>query len=106
MIRFGKITTIVALTGILAAAFVTPSEARYRHRGVVGAGVAAGAAVGAAAAANSYSYYYGPFANSPYGYDSYAYEPSREAPMPYYSYGEDRPDGNYGYYNEGIGAVR
>jgi hypothetical protein len=83
-----KYASVAALTGAMALAAATPSQARYWHHGGGGAiaGFAAGALVGAAVA-NSYygpGYYYAPdygyapgyaYAPGPY-YDAYAYAPA------------------------------
>ena len=94
MKTFFKYASIVALTGAVALAAATPSEARHgRNAAAIGFGV--GALAGAAIASSAYNdgYYYGDpgYAYAPgyayddtYTYDSYAYEP---APR-------------YGYYND------
>ena len=86
-----KYATAAALTGALALAAVSPSEARGGRNTAAAVGFAAGALVGAAAAnaANS-GYYYGP---GPYYYDPgpayygpgpYAYERVYVEPGPVY----------------------
>lgn len=85
-----KYTAAAVLTGALAMAVATPSEARSgRTAAAAGIGFAAGAVVGAAAAnaANS-SYYYGP-AYYDYGYayePAYVYEPAPVYVAPSYGY--------------------
>ena len=92
-----KYVAAATLTGALALAAATPSQARHWHRGGAAlGGFAAGAVLGAAAASSYYGpgYYYGP---GPYAYDyapgyvdegSYAYEP---APTYYRRYRERAP---------------
>jgi hypothetical protein len=90
-----KYTAAVALTGALALAAATPSEARNgRNAAAIGFGVGAvaGAAIAGSAYNGGYYGYYGPdysyapgYAYDSYGYDSYAYEPGYAyAPAPYY----------------------
>ena len=92
MRKFVTYTAAVALTGALALAAATPSEARHgRNAAAIGFGV--GALAGAAIASSAYNggyygYYDGPayayspgYAYEPYGYDGYAY-----APAPAYRY--------------------
>jgi hypothetical protein len=92
-----KYTAAVALTGALALAAATPSEARNgRNAAAIGFGVGAVAGAAAAIAGSAYNGgyygYYGPdysyapgYAYDSYGYDSYAYEPGYAyAPAPYY----------------------
>ena len=91
-----KIAAAVALTGALALAAVTPSEARNGRNAAAAIGFGAGALVGAAAASANNGYYYG---NPGYAYgpgpayygDDYAYEPApvyvEPAPTYYYSGG-------------------
>ena len=96
MKRFIKYTAAAALTGALALAAATPSEARNgRNAAAIGFGV--GAVAGAAIASSAYNggyygygyydepaYAYSPgyayeapgYAYEPYGYDGYAYEPA------------------------------
>jgi len=85
-----KYATGVALTGALAMAAVTPSEARNGRNTAAAIGFGAGAVVGAAAASSAYNNgYYGYYADPGYAYapgyaydsvpaydDSYAYEPA------------------------------
>ena len=83
-----KYATAAALTGALALAAASPSEARNgRNAAAIGFGV--GAVAGAVIAAGYYGYYgeagyaYSPgYAYGSYGYDYYAYEPA-----PVYGYG-------------------
>lgn len=76
-----KYAAALTLTGALAVAAATPSQARHWHNGAaIGAGFAAGAIVGAAAvsANDGYNGYYDgqDYAYEPgYAGDSYAYEP-------------------------------
>ena len=87
-----KYTAAVALTGAIALAAATPSEARNgRNAAAIGFGV--GAVAGAAIASSAYNggyygyysepaYAYSPgYVYEPYGYDGYAY-----APAPRYRY--------------------
>ena len=74
-----KYTAAVALTGALALAAATPSEARHgRNAAAIGFGVGAiaGAAVASSAYNGGYYGYYEPgYAYAPdYGYDSYGYD--------------------------------
>ena len=93
-----RYATAAALTGALALAAATPSEARNgRNAAAIGFGV--GAVAGAAIAGSAYSNgYYGEpgyaYGYAPgYGYDSYAYEPA-----PAYGYGYTyAPAYNSGY---------
>ena len=92
-----KYATAAALTGALAMAAATPSEARNgRNAAAIGFGV--GAIAGAAVASSAYNYgyygYYDPgYAYAPgyvydseaYAYDTYVYEPG-----PRYGYYGDR----------------
>lgn len=87
-----KCTAAVALTGVLALAAATPSEARNgRNAAAIGFGV--GAIAGAAIASSAYNggyygYYDEPaYAYSPgYAYDSYGYDSYAYAPAPRYRY--------------------
>lgn len=76
MKTFLKIAGAVALTGAIALAAASPSQARDGRYGAAAIGFGAGALVGAAAASSYYNggYYYG----APgYAYDpGYAYEPA------------------------------
>ncbi len=89
MKRLIKYTAAAALTGALALAAATPSEARNgRNAAAIGFGV--GAVAGAAIASSAYNggyygygyydepaYAYSPgYAYNSYGYDGYAYEPA------------------------------
>lgn len=87
MKRFIKYTAAAVLTGALALAAATPSEARNgRNAAAIGFGV--GALAGAAIASSAYNggyygyydepaYVYSPgYAYDPYGYDSYTYDPA------------------------------
>lgn len=89
-----KYAGTIALTGALAIAAVTPSQARDGRNAAAAVGFAAGAAIGAAAASDDRYYYGGP----------YAYEPAPVyvEPAPRYRYGRcwhvtDDSRG-YGYY--------
>ena len=91
MKTFLKCAATVALTGAIALAAASPSEARYgRNAAAIGFGV--GAVAGAAIASSAYNngYYYG---DPGYGYaPGYAYEPGPVdgtygyAPAPSYGY--------------------
>jgi len=93
-----KFAAAVALTGALAVAAATPSEARNGHNAAAAIGFGAGALVGAAVAGSAYNGgYYGPgygyYAEPGYAYDdSYAYEPAPAyySPAPRYYYGGSR----------------
>jgi hypothetical protein len=85
-----KYTAAVALTGALALAAATPSEARHgRNAAAIGFGV--GALAGAAVATSAHNGgYYGFYGYAPgYAYDSYTYEPYVYAPGPRYRYYDD-----------------
>lgn len=80
-----KYAAVVTLTGAIALATATPSEARRGRNAAVIGGIAAGVLLGAAAANANRGYYYGP---------GYAYEPVYEyyqppvyVPAPYYYQG-------------------
>ena len=90
-----KYATAVALTGALALAAATPSEARYgRNAAAIGFGVAAVAGAAIASSAYNNGYYYG---DPGYGYaPGYAYE---SGPV-YRSYGYAP---GYGYYDNWSG---
>jgi hypothetical protein len=93
-----KFATTVALTGALALAAASPSEARNgRNAAAIGFGV--GALAGAAIASSAYNNgYYGYYADPGYAYapgyaydtapvyDSYAYDGYAYAPAPRYGY--------------------
>ena len=89
-----KYTAAVALTGAIALAAATPSEARNgRNAAAIGFGV--GAIAGAAIASSAYNggyygygYYDEPaYVYSPgYAYDSYGYDGYAYAPAPRYRY--------------------
>jgi len=108
MSRIIKCAAAAVLTGAMALAVATPSQARWRghwHGGAAAAagGFIAGAAIGAAAASAD-GYYYGPgYYDGPgYAYDApaYGYEPVYSAPA--YSPGgcwvATDKDRGYGYY--------
>ncbi|MBI3703661.1 MAG: hypothetical protein HY244_07425 [Rhizobiales bacterium] len=80
MRTIAKYALTLAMTGALALAAASPSEARNGRNAAVIGGFAAGALVGAAVAGsynNGYAYYYG---------NDYAYEPGYAyAPAPVYS---------------------
>jgi hypothetical protein len=95
-----KYASTVALTGALALAAASPSEARNgRNAAAIGFGV--GAIAGAAIASSAYNGgYYGYYGHPGYGYayapgyaydsypdDSYAYEPAYIYAAPSYRYG-------------------
>jgi hypothetical protein len=92
MNKFIKYSAAAALTGALALAAATPSEARNgRNAAAIGFGAVAGAAIASSAYNGGYygygyydepAYAYAPgYAYDSYGYDSYAY-----APAPRYRY--------------------
>jgi hypothetical protein len=87
-----KYASIVALTGAVALAAATPSEARHgRNAAAIGFGV--GAVAGAAIASSAYNNGY--YADQGYAYaPGYAYE---SGPV-YESYGYE-PAPTYGYYD-------
>lgn len=85
-----KCAAVVTLTGAIALATATPSEARRGRNAAVIGGIAAGVLLGAAAANANRGYYYGPGYYGP----GYAYEPVYEyypapvyGPGPYYDQG-------------------
>jgi hypothetical protein len=88
-----KIAAAAALTGALALAAVTPSQARHGRNAAAAVGFGAGALIGAAVASGNGGYYYGNpgYAYGPAYYDGgdYAYEPGptyiEPAPTYYYS---------------------
>jgi hypothetical protein len=87
-----RFTGAAVLTGALALAAVTPSQARDGRNAAAAIGFGAGALVGAAAASANNGYYYGDpgYAYGPAYYsDDYAYEPGpayvEPAPTYYYS---------------------
>src|SRR5262245_17801742 len=101
MKTIAKYATAVALTGALALAAASPSEARHgRNAAAIGFGV--GAVAGAAIASSAYnSGYYGDpgygYAYAPgYAYDSYAYDPGYAYVARSYGYGYR---GGYSRYN-------
>lgn len=89
-----KFAAAAALTGALAVAAVTPSEARNGRNAAAAIGFGAGALIGAAAASANSGYYYGPgyydsgYAYAPgYAYEpDYAYEPAPVYVAPSYGY--------------------
>jgi hypothetical protein len=90
-----KYAAALTVSGALALAAATPSQARWHHGwhngGAAAAGFAAGALIGAAAASANSGYYYAP------GYYGYAYQPAPGyyAPGPQYYYGSGyNSDGN------------
>jgi hypothetical protein len=100
-----KIATAAALTGALALAAVSPSQARDGRNGAAAIGFGAGAIAGAAAAsAANNGYYYGDpgyvdpgYAYGPaYGSD-YAYVPAPTYYGPHYRYGRHSCAGDLGY---------
>jgi hypothetical protein len=87
-----KIAAAATLTGALALAGVTPSQARDGRNAAAAIGFGAGALVGAAAASANNGYYGPGYAYAPgpgYYADDYAYEPAPvyvdPAPGYYYS---------------------
>ena len=99
MKTFLKYASAVALTGALALAAATPSEARHgRNAAAIGFGV--GALAGAAIASSAYNNgYYGYYDEPGYGYaPGYAYD---SGPV-YGSYGYE-PAPTYGYYDNWSG---
>ena len=102
-----KYAAAVALTGALALAATSPSQARHGRNAALIGGFAAGAAIGGFAAANSGYYYGGPgyyYGPGPVYYDPYAYEPAPVyvAPAPVYRRGgcwhETDSSRGFGYY--------
>lgn len=74
-----KVAAVVTLSGAMALATATPSEARRGRNAAVIGGIAAGVLLGAAAANANRGYYYAPG----YYYEpGYAYEPVYEYPAP------------------------
>ncbi len=91
-----KYAAALTVTGALALAAATPSQARWHHGwhngwhngGAAAAGFAAGALVGAAAASANSGYYYGPGT-------TYAYEPGTAyATGPRYRYYDPGSEAN------------
>ena len=101
MNTFQKIASAAVLTGAVAIAAATPSQARdWHYGGAAAAGFAAGAIVGAAAssAANNAYYgggYYGGYAYDPgYGpgyHNDYAYPPAPAYGYPYQNWNSQGP---------------
>jgi hypothetical protein len=102
-----KYTAAVALTGAMAVAAATSSEARGgRNAAAIGFGV--GAVAGAAIASSAYNGgYYGYYGEPAYAYaPGYAYEPYGYAYEPYgYAY-EPAPSYRYYYPSFGIESQR
>jgi hypothetical protein len=99
-----KYAAAVTLTGALALAAATPSQARHGRNAALIGGLAAGAVIGAAAASANDGYYYGPGDYEPaptyyYGPGPYAYEPapSYYAPRYHYRYRSGSSNGSCGY---------
>ncbi len=90
-----KYAVAAAMTGALALAAASPSQARDGRNAAAIGGFAAGAVVGAAVAGSAYNngYDYGPAYYGPgYGYEpAYAYEPRTVYVQP----GPRYRDGNY-----------
>ena len=111
MKTFMKYAVAAALSGAMALAAVSPSEARDGRNAAAAIGFGAGALVGAAAASSYNNGYYGPaYGQSYYAEPGYAYEPEpvyvEPAPRYYRSSGA-APGGcwhatdttrGYGYY--------
>jgi hypothetical protein len=106
MKTIAKYATAMALTGALAVAAASPSEARHgRHAAAIGFGV--GAVAGAAIASSAYNGGYYRYYGDPgyYGYtyapgyvhDSYAYEPGHAYVTLGYGYYDHY--NRYGYYD-------
>jgi hypothetical protein len=91
-----KYAAAAILTGALAFAAATPSQAEGGRNAAAVIGFGAGALVSAAAANANNGYYYGPS----YGYDSYAYEPAPVYVEPSYGY-EYAPTYSYRYRSGG-----
>ena len=98
-----KYATVMALTGMLALAAASPSEARNGRNAAAAIGFGVGAVAGAAIASSAYNGgYYGYYGDPGYGYayapgyayDSYAYEPGYAYVAP-----------SYDYYTAGTGRV-
>jgi hypothetical protein len=97
-----KYATAVTLTGALAVAMATPSQARHGRNAAVIGGFAAGAVAGAAIANSGYYYDNGYYYADP-GYDyGYAYEPAPVYVEPYDAYAyEPAPVYRYRNWNRG-----
>ncbi len=80
MSRFMKVAAAVALTGAIALAAASPSEARHGRNAAAAIGFGAGALLGAAVANSNNGYYRDGYYGEPvyYGSGSYAYEPRYE----------------------------
>ena len=91
MKTLSKCAVAAALTGALALAAATPSQARHGRNAAAGIGFVAGALIGSAIVNNGYYGEPGYYDAGPYGYGagpygSYAYEPGPDyyAPEPRY----------------------
>jgi len=96
MRTFMRYAAALTLTGALAFAAATPSQARHWQNGAaIGAGIAAGALIGAAAA-NANSGYYNGYGPGYYGEPDYAYAPAPGyyGPRYYRNYGNSNSNGN------------
>ncbi|MFA6265166.1 MAG: hypothetical protein WC670_05555 [Pseudolabrys sp.] len=89
MNNFAKFALAATLTGVMALAAATPSEARHGRNTAAAIGFGAGALVGAAAASSANNGYYGGrYYQEGYAYDpGYTYEPDAYAyePAPVYA---------------------
>jgi hypothetical protein len=111
MRTISKIAVAVALTGAMALAAATPSEARYGRNAAIIGGVAAGVLLGAAITNSNNGYYgdsayYGERGYAYYGERGYAYSPDGYAYSPGPAYQQGRcwhatdSDRNFGYYTD------
>jgi hypothetical protein len=79
-----KYAAAIALTGALAVAAATPSEARHGRNAAAGIGFVAGALIGSAIVNNGYYGEPGYYDQGSYGYGAGAYEPYAYEPAPGY----------------------
>ena len=106
-----KYAAAVALTGALAVAAATPSEARHGRNAAAGIGFVAGALIGSAIVGANNGYYEPSYGYAPgyYAEPAYAYEPETVyvAPRRVYRSGDGAGNGcwhatdttrGYGYY--------
>jgi hypothetical protein len=79
-----KYAAAVALTGALAVAAATPSQARHGRNAAAGIGFVAGALLGSAIVNNGYYGEPGYYDQGSYGYGAGSYEPYAYEPAPGY----------------------
>jgi hypothetical protein len=87
MNNFGKFALAATVTGAMALAAVSPSEARNGRNTAAAVGFGAGALVGAAVASSANrGPYYGYYGRQGYYEQGYAYEPAYTYESDYYAY--------------------